>query len=646
MANAHLVMTRTNKLAIIASHCQENRFLYPNKLWKAEEAAGDHVGVSAGGDGKYELLSVADDIIAEEIRNLMAKNIHRVSKELEAGQDMKSRILVIKAAEDCALQYMNFMNVIFAAQKQNILIDACVLDSDSGLLQQACDITGGLYLKIPQKTALTQYLLWVFLPDADQRSQLVLPPPVHVDYRAACFCHRNLIEIGYVCSVCLSSNGVNLRRMWAEQRRGIHVTQDELLCKDGCGFYGNSAWQGYCSKCWRKRKTSKEDHGVHEDSRSQLSKTEEKKNVEKGRRSSAIMRLLWGSSSPPQQGKSPEAEKSSLKFFQNLEPGDFPGFLKLLRNPSSHHLQSRCTAFLNTIEAYHDLPVQKQSDLVQDFYQTIAAYFDGLPELQVSQMMEHIEKLIMTRLHKWVFCHDSCDDEQKDLTLQRRIKSLNWVTPEMLHVPFPKGGSDTSDPYLPAITAIIEMDAKRAPQDKLACLFKCSQHVFQALAVENRQPANADDFLSVLIYVVLRANPPRLHSNINYIVRFGLPHSLMAGESGYYFTNLSCAVAFIEKLDGPSLNLTSEEFNAYMQGRRAPPTLAECSGQQRAQENREQLEKLKNRQEKVEQGVRALQEQLDSWVRSVQDQIDDVKAQTVLVLKEDGAEAQPGETVC
>ncbi|XP_060699303.1 general transcription factor IIH subunit 3 isoform X4 [Hemiscyllium ocellatum] len=120
------------------------------------------------------------------------------------GQELNSRILVIKAAEDSAAQYMNFMNVIFAAQKQNILIDACVLDSESGLLQQASDITGGLYLKIPQMLSLSQYLLWVFLPDPEQRSQLVLPPPVHVDYRAACFCHRNLIEIGYVCSVCLS----------------------------------------------------------------------------------------------------------------------------------------------------------------------------------------------------------------------------------------------------------------------------------------------------------------------------------------------------------------------------------------------------------------------------------------------------------
>lgn len=42
-----------------------------------------------------------------------------------------------------------------------------------------------------------------------------------------------------------------------------------------------------------------------------------------------------------------------LKAYQSLEPGDFTGFLKLLRSPSSQRLQSRCTAFLNTMEAYH-----------------------------------------------------------------------------------------------------------------------------------------------------------------------------------------------------------------------------------------------------------------------------------------------------
>ncbi|KAE8635037.1 hypothetical protein XENTR_v10002494 [Xenopus tropicalis] len=198
MGNSHLFMGRNNKLAVIASHIQESRLLFPGKQWKCGDLSAEasilESNASGSKDGKYELLTAANEMIADDIKDLMTKT----------GQEVKSRILVIKAAEDSALQYMNFMNVIFAAQKQSILIDACVLDSDSGLLQQACDITGGIYLKLPQANSLLQYLLWVFLPDPDQRSHLNLLPPVHVDYRAACFCHRNLIEIGYVCSVCLS----------------------------------------------------------------------------------------------------------------------------------------------------------------------------------------------------------------------------------------------------------------------------------------------------------------------------------------------------------------------------------------------------------------------------------------------------------
>lgn len=45
----------------------------------------------------------------------------------------------------------------------------------------------------------------MFLPEPTVREQLVLPTSVHIDYRAACFCHRRLVDIGFVCSVCLSS---------------------------------------------------------------------------------------------------------------------------------------------------------------------------------------------------------------------------------------------------------------------------------------------------------------------------------------------------------------------------------------------------------------------------------------------------------
>ena len=40
--------------------------------------------------------------------------------------------------------------------------------------------------------------------------------------------------------------------------------------------------------------------------------------------------------------------------------------------------------------------------------------------------MDQVEKYIMTRLYKSVFCPESTDDERKDLATQKRIR---WVPP-------------------------------------------------------------------------------------------------------------------------------------------------------------------------------------------------------------------------
>jgi hypothetical protein len=84
------------------------------------------------------------------------------------------------------------------------VIDSCTLIQDSSLLQQASSLTNGLYFKIPQLNGILNYLLWLFLPDENTRKMLVYPTKTEVDFRAACFCHHKLIDIGYVCSVCLS----------------------------------------------------------------------------------------------------------------------------------------------------------------------------------------------------------------------------------------------------------------------------------------------------------------------------------------------------------------------------------------------------------------------------------------------------------
>lgn len=157
-------------------------------------------------------------VAVEDISSLLTDNFH-------------ARILVVRAAEDNSAQYLSLMNAVFTAQKLGVLIDACIIpptrmsysaddplrqssttlqeSSNSSLFQQAADLTGGIYLRIPRPAGLLQYLLSVFLPRAGLRSQLILPDcgggaATGVDFRSACFCHRKMVDLSYVCSVCLS----------------------------------------------------------------------------------------------------------------------------------------------------------------------------------------------------------------------------------------------------------------------------------------------------------------------------------------------------------------------------------------------------------------------------------------------------------
>ncbi|CAD6925440.1 unnamed protein product [Tilletia laevis] len=63
---------------------------------------------------------------------------------------------------------------------------------------------------------------------------------------------------------------------------------------------------------------------------------------------------------------------------------------------------------------------------------------------------------------------------------------------------------------------------------------------------------SADSLVPALIYIVLKANPDNLVSNVECISRFRSPERL-SGESGYYLSILAGAVSFVESMDNTSL---------------------------------------------------------------------------------------------
>lgn len=239
------------------------------------------------------------------------------------------------------------------------------------------------------------------------------------------------------------------------------------------------------------------------------------------------------------------------------------------------------------------------SNSVHDFYVFMSQRFQGNQIYanttvdQIEHLMDTTERMLMEDLFVKVTHKIQAEEESKDLELARKIKSLNWIMASHLDINMNLRCAKVRDYLDKAISDLIAMGSKSLPAEKLQCVYSCAQNVCKMLQQGtpgtttgptgvNRNPrgqnnfikqklVSADEFLPALVFVVIKSNPPLLQSNIRFITLFSNPNRLSSGEAGYYFTNLCCATAFVEKLTGSSLNLTEEEFNSYVSGECLPP---------------------------------------------------------------------------
>ena len=124
------------------------------------------------------------------------------------------RLFLVQASPDRSRDYNAFMNGAFAAAKQHIVVDGCYIAaaeaaaSSSSFLEQACDLTGGVFLAPTGAAqvggALTAVWFAVFLAPLGSRHQLNLPALHTVDFRARCFETNASVDMAHVCNQCLS----------------------------------------------------------------------------------------------------------------------------------------------------------------------------------------------------------------------------------------------------------------------------------------------------------------------------------------------------------------------------------------------------------------------------------------------------------
>ncbi|GME93626.1 unnamed protein product [Ambrosiozyma monospora] len=239
MLNAHLALNSGNKVALYTanSYTQGAQLVYPlpkHSIEQQQQQSNNSTKKSyqfkhIESHGMSRQFKLLDEAILSQLDSVMKemplhlselKDQEKIKGTLTGAISMalayinrlqqsisnlsKARILVISLSDDPTIPYISIMNAIFAAQKMKIPIDTLKLNQDSTFLQQASDSTNGIYIKLSSLSGLLQYLCTTLFIDPMLRGTVVvLPTTSNVDFRASCFMTNKVVDIGYVCSVCL-----------------------------------------------------------------------------------------------------------------------------------------------------------------------------------------------------------------------------------------------------------------------------------------------------------------------------------------------------------------------------------------------------------------------------------------------------------
>jgi hypothetical protein len=235
---------------------------------------------------------------------------------------------------------------------------------------------------------------------------------------------------------------------------------------------------------------------------------------------------------------------------------------------------------------------------------------------------EVLEAFVMEKLYPRAFC-PTPNDIKQDEQLNKQIESLSFIQFQHLDI-LSSVASDTKAlaRWQRIQEQIHQLNVFLSPRRKMDCILRVCYHITALLSeyrgissrlsndvndentplplntanavdVDNRNEEaslsikkkeeekveeeeqvqfmylpSADEFLPALIYVILKANPLQLKSNVNYILQYRHPQRLMS-EPGYFFTHVVSSVAFLENLDGSLLSITPEEFEAGLRATKA-----------------------------------------------------------------------------
>ncbi|XP_015600361.1 GTPase-activating protein and VPS9 domain-containing protein 1 isoform X3 [Cephus cinctus] len=218
-------------------------------------------------------------------------------------------------------------------------------------------------------------------------------------------------------------------------------------------------------------------------------------------------------------------------------------------------LEKRETSILRFCDEFKELKLaDEKQDSVDNFLGKINTEMENDPiwqvasENQLALARSVVERTVMARVYHNALYPNGDGDVYRDQLLHDHIKKLaKVVTPNHKDLRIPKiYHYECPWPWAQAELAVIS--AYKTPRDKLQCVFRCATTIMNLLSMASERgiPA-ADDLIPVLVYVIIKTNPPSLLSTVQYVDSFY--GNRLEGEEQYWWTQFCSAIEFIKTMD-------------------------------------------------------------------------------------------------
>lgn len=154
-----------------------------------------------------------------------------------------------------------------------------------------------------------------------------------------------------------------------------------------------------------------------------------------------------------------------------------------------------------------------------------------------------VEKWIFESIFFSAFCNTP-NTEQHDLHIHKQLSRWKFIIrPKHLNLPV---DIELHSNWNIAIHTLRKLNEYVTLSAKINCVVRSVKLVYEILQLIIKKEISTDELLPGTIYLILRANPKFLASNVRFILDYGDAFGKLDGESGFFTTILESAVYFWE----------------------------------------------------------------------------------------------------